>query len=330
MIASVAVGTERVTWTSAAEYSHNIGYSGHRFGLERTMNRLLFPLISTLLTVLLVGCGAGTESSEESASDVPEKCRNVHVDKLAADWLAVRGNVADPKTRIRIEKGGADGTDYRGMYVGGFFTKVEMKGEKRDDDVRFTEIPTAKKAARVKAGEAQLTRIYAKPRLSKCAIEVFAGKVDAAGKETIPPKGVEFVLFPSQDGVTFTYEPAQRTLFLADAAKDKTVADKQVQEAGGASPEAEFPNVPVGMWSNVEEDGDPACTYDMDLYFDDRNVPELTAVSAGEVKDGFRHWFQEWEAPYSGNHHFEMYRYRTCEGEARELIDIAAIEAVLM
>ncbi len=294
------------------------------------MNRTMPALLPALLSTFVLGCGAITEPAPDPVADVPEKCRNVHVDKLDTDWLAVRGNAADPKTRLRIETGGPDGTDYRGLYIGGFFSKVLLKGEKRDDDVQFTEVPNDKKAAMVKAGDAQLVRLYAKPNLKKCAVEVFAGKVDGKGKETIPPKGVEFVLFPAQEGVVFTYEPAQRTLFLADAAKDKAVADKQIEEMGQANAEAEFPKVPVGMWSKVEEDGDPACTYDMDLYFDDRNVPELSAVPAGEAKDGVRHWFHEWEAPYSGNHHFEMYRYRTCEGKSRELIDIAAIEAVLM
>jgi hypothetical protein len=37
----------------------------------------------------------------------------------------------------------------------------------------------------------------------------------------------------------------------------------------------------------------------------------------------------DWYAPYSGNHHFELYRHRSCGGGPRELIDVRCIEAVL-
>ena len=67
----------------------------------------------------------------------------------------------------------------------------------------------------------------------------------------------------------------------------------------------------------------------MDLYFDDLFVDELSPMPAGEVVDGQRQWFHTWEAPYTGNHHFEMYRYRTCAGGARELIAVAGLDAIL-
>jgi len=249
---------------------------------------------------------------------VPENCRHVRVDALDTDWLAVKGAAADPKHRLRVER--AEDGSYRGLYVGGFFKKVVLRGEVRDDDVKFTEVD----------GGADKVRLYVKPNIKKCALQVFAGTVDANGKEKVPAQGVEFVVFPQQDGVEFTYEPPDRTLFVAAAAKDKSVADKQIADAGQADPQAEFPDVPVGMWSKVAEDGDESCKYDMDLYLDDQAVPDLRAVPAGEVKDGYRQWYHEWKVPYSGNHNLEFHRYRTCSGGQRQLIDIAAIESVLM
>jgi hypothetical protein len=86
--------------------------------------------------------------------------------------------------------------------------------------------------------------------------------------------------------------------------------------------------VPVGAYSQAAVDGDPACTYDMDLWFDDQ--PSREHVAAGGVKDGIRSWNVDWDAPYSGNHYFEIHRYATCGGGERKLLGIAAVSAVLM
>ena len=107
------------------------------------------------------------------------------------------------------------------------------------------------------------------------------------------------------------------------------IADKEVEELGDAKGDTSMGTVPVGMWSDVAADGDEACTYDMDLYFDGQAVAELQKIAAGEAKDGLRHWYHAWDAQFTGNHHFEMYRYRTCADAKRERIGIAGIEAIL-
>ena len=277
-----------------------------------------------IAAMALMGCGGPSEETVAHAPDVPDQCKNVFLDKLDTDWIAMRGQSPDPKTRIRIFK---DGDDYGGYFVNRFFQKIVLKGEKRDSDVQFTELPNDDKAKRVAKGETDLVRMYVTPKLTDCALKTSIGTVNHKGKEKIPPQTFDFVAFPELE-VHFTFDPPSRTLFVGDAAKDRAVADKQLAANGQASPEHEFGTIPVGMFSKAEDDGPESCTYDMDLYFDDQSVPELAAVPAGEVKDGFRHWYLDWEAPFSGNHHFEMYRYKTCDG-ARERIDIADLEAIL-
>ncbi len=273
----------------------------------------------------LLGCGGETAEDAEPAVEVPEQCKNVFLDKLEADWIAMRKDTPDPKTRIRIFK---DGEGYGAYLVsGGFFEKQLLKGEVRDADVQFTEVPSDKKAKQVKKGQASLTRMYVTPKLKDCALKTVVGVVNGKGKEQISPIGFDFMAFPKLE-VSFTFEPAEHTLFVGKAAKDRAVADKQIADAGQASPAHEFGVVPVGVFTKAEKDGPDSCTYDMDLYFDDQSVAELTKLPAGEVKDGYRHWFVEWNAPYSGNHHFEMYRYKTCDGK-RERIAIADLDAVL-
>ncbi len=279
--------------------------------------------------LILAACSGGMPGAEpEPEPDVPEACKNIHVDRLAGDWIAFAGKSADPKTRMRIVEPSSVGGAYEAWFVGGFFTKRRLMGEKREADVRFTEVPSGKRAERVKKGEEDRVRVYVKPRLSKCALEVFVGSVDEDDKEKIPPRGTEFLVFPKSSAV-FSFRPADRELFLADAAKDKKVADKQLEELGHAKPDAEFGSVPVGLFTLAEADGSADCSYTMDLFFDDQLIDGGRDVAAGEVADGHRHWFHEWQAPYSGNHHFEMHRYRKCGSEDRQLLDVAAIEAVL-
>ena len=275
------------------------------------------PIAAVLATLALTGCGAA-EPDKPTEPEVPEQCKTIHVDKLAAnDWIGVKGKAgADPKIRMRVTEGGAG--DYEAVYIGGMFTKTKMVGTKRDKDVQFTEV--GDKEVRVRA--------YVVPKVEKCALEVLVGTVDQKDKEKIPPKGLEMVVFPQQDGVEFTYRPAETDLFLGKAAKNKAMADKQVQENGGPDPAHEYGDIPVGVFTKAADDGPENCTYDMDLYFDDKNLADQVKLPAGPVKGEWRHWFHLWKAPYSGNHHFEMYRYRTCDGK-RELIDVAGLEAVL-
>jgi hypothetical protein len=282
--------------------------------------------IGWVAMVLLVGCGGAT-APEEPANVVPDKCQKIHVDRLAGDWIQTKGQAANHRVRMRVmEKG--DG--YEGWYIGGFFPKRRMKGEKRKNEVVFTEVPTPERAKRFKKGEFGLERVYVKPSLKHCALQVFAGSVTNDDKESIPPRGEEMVEFPDMPGVTFSYRPPDRVLFLGEAAKNADKAAKQLKENEGApKSDHELGVVPVGFWSVAAEDGAADCTYSMELYFDDQLKTELSR-EVTTVENDKRHWYLDWDAPYSGNHHFEMYRYRVCGGGEKELIDVAALEAVLL
>ena len=100
--------------------------------------RLIVPI---LVVAALTACagGDGAKSSEELAA---EKCPKVHVDRMAGDWVLVQGASADGKTRLRLE---ASGDGYKAFYVGGFFTHLALDVEKRDRDLKLTEIPSARK-----------------------------------------------------------------------------------------------------------------------------------------------------------------------------------------
>jgi len=271
---------------------------------------------------MLAGCEAGEapKSLEELAA---EKCPRVHLDRMEGDWLLFAGK-AEPKNRMRIEREGDDITLY---YVAGVFQKLRLKGERRDQDIQFTEIPTAARAQYVDRGEATLTRLYVTPAYKTCSLAVNLGTVTKDGKEQVSPKTVEFVAFPKTD-VVFSYLPADAPLFVGKAAKDRKVAEQELKKNGAPSGEFQGNPVPLGLWSQATDDGDDSCTYDMDLYFDDQRDDKLTKVPAGDVKDGQRHWFHEWDADYGGNHYFEMLRYRTCGGD-RELIGVGASEVTL-
>ena len=282
----------------------------------------MFRCSLTVLTLACLSC-TGTPGDEPQAVATPanEKCPNVHIDKLATDWIIATG---DPKNRMRILE---TETGYTAWLTDGFFTKREYVGTKRADDVRFTEVPTGKRKQRIDNDEENRIRFYAKPTLRKCAIQVFFGVVNNAGTEQIAPTAKEYLAFPESPAV-FSFQPPGEPLFLGKAATNKNLADKELADAGEASGYHEFGTIPVGAWSTVSADGDPSCQYEMDLFFDGRLIENGSGVTGTEVNGDLRHWTYTWEAPYSGNHNFEMYRYRKC-GDERTLLGIASNLATL-
>jgi hypothetical protein len=261
---------------------------------------------------------------EEAApeGDVPVACKNVHLDHLDTDWVSVQGTTANPKVRLRVMK---VGEGYEAYWVDGSFTRRKLAGKKRERDVKLVEILTPDKQA---SGDASLVSVSLRPRPQSCSVRATIGRSEE-GVDVMMPTAVELVPFPQVEGVTFSYAPADEPLFLGEAATNRAVRDRQLA-AGGPQSDIGLGTIPVGTWSSVEKDGDPSCTYDMDLYFDDQLVVELSPLPAGDVDGGERHWVHQWEAPFSGNHHFEMFRYRTCADGKRELIAIAGIDAILM
>ena len=266
-----------------------------------------------LLTALLA-----CDSAPEAPPVVDDPCPEISLDGLAGDWGKVSGSQFDHKVRTRIFK---EGDAWQAWYVAGGFRKVAMKGEMRAEDLVLTEDR--------EIGADPVVRLYFQPHKPKCAMRVVEVRVTSTeGKERETQVGngyTEFVAMPEEPA--FTYRPCVADAVVAKAATDWKVAKKELEE--GINPVTALGDeVAVTAWTVAEEDGDAACSYDMDLYFDDRAV-EGAPVAAGGITDGHRAWPAVFRAPYSGNHHFELYRHRTCEGGQRELIAVSCIEAIL-
>jgi hypothetical protein len=291
------------------------------------------PLITASL--LWVGC------SQEPPPPPPEDpCPHIGLDTLEGDWIKVQGSKADHRSRFRIT--GTPG-DYDAVLVAGFWTKLEMEGSKRDTDYVFEEVLSGKALDEFRTGYRTKYRMYVEPYKKTCSLRTVIATVEIKedGKEKEKPRTPgfeEFLQDPKQ--VEFTYQKPDGFLFLQEAASNRSVAEAQLKEFEGyPKPETQLgETIPVGVFTQAGADGPDSCRYTFDLYFDDkpytgrRDSPSEAAgknLSAGAVKDGYRHWFvPAWYAPYGGNHHFEMYRYKSCGGE-RELIGINDLEAVL-
>ena len=280
----------------------------------------------TLMAILGLSLGA---CQPEPVPPPPDPCPEIADDNLAGDWIKVYGARGDHKNRFRIT---GDMDNYTAYLIPGFFDHIAMTGEHREHDFAFTQVMTAQEEADWKNGNRRRYRMYVEPYKKKCSLRVVIAELwyyDGVEKEKPRGNGYEeFLPFPTD--TEFTYLPADEPLFLGQAAKNRQTAEAQMARLGEPDPAHGFGEaIPVGVFSQVSQDGPDTCTYDMDLYFDDQPVDGKQHVPAGDVQGGWRHWYEPaWYAPYAGNHHFELYRYRTCSGK-RERIAISGLEAVL-
>lgn len=284
------------------------------------------------LVVGLVACDGGEPAQQPP--DPKSQCPKVSMDNLSGQWIQYAGNTVVKQQRFEAVK--EDGR-YVLWYTGGGFTKRRLTGEKRSTDIAFTEVPEGDRKQRFESGALSIVRLYVEPRVKDCSLRVSEMTVEMkSGKEVERPKGTftTYVEYPEKQP-KLTFRPCTEPLFLGDAAKDKSVADAQLERSGAPEPAIALdPALPVGVWISEAADGDAACTYDMDLYFDDAQAKNKDGVAqekipAGEVKDGFRPYSAAWYAPFSGNHHFQIYRYRTCADGKRTLLGVACLEAIL-
>jgi len=277
-------------------------------------------------------CGDNDAGGDEAAA-TPAVDARFQLDKLDGRWI-LYDQRANQKFRFEWHRSG-DKTEL--WYTNGGFTKRRMAGELRGSDWRFTEVLSASDEAKWQAGDRSRVRLFVVPKPAAGALrvtEVAVGWKDGKEVEKAKGKFKEYIPFP--EGQRFTFRPCDGPVFLGDAAKSVAAAEKEVAEEGGPFPgHALGEAIPVGVHLDAAGDGDASCTFDMDLYFDDRPADgkdgaKTTAVPAGAVADGKRPWvISAWYAPFSGNHHFQMYRYRTCDGGERELLGVQCIEAVL-
>ena len=286
-----------------------------------------------LIAALLVGCG-DTEPEAPPAQEDP--CPNIGMDSMDGRWIKY-DKKADQTWRFEIATQGTTSGKPELWFTNGGWTKRRMVGEKRASDWRFTEVPEGRRKAAFEAGSQSLVRLFVEPRKQKCSLRtsvVELKMVDGAETEVPKPGFTEYIEFPAQ--YDFTFRPCDGPLFVGAAASSKAAADQQVEELQGPDPAVALGDaIAIAAWSEASADGDPSCSYDMDLFFDDQPAKDKDGdkrgpVPAGDVQDGVRHWsVTDWYAPYSGNHHFQAFRYRTCGGGERELIGVSCLEAVM-
>lgn len=286
--------------------------------------------ICRLGMVVLMALGAGgCGDTEEAAPPTPadDKCPNVGMDAMDGRWIKVEGSKGDQKYRFQLDKAG---DIFTMSYIGGGFTRKALNGVRRTSDHQFTEIPDARKKAAYEAGSEGLLRIYVEPRKNKCALRISEVEVSLKdGKETERPKAgfAEYIAFP--EGFVFGFAGCDGPVFLGPAAKDRSVAEKQLAEIGGPDPgHALGEAIPVATWAELSE-ADAACTWTMDLWFDDQPYKDQKGVAV-PVKAGWQRFgIDDWYAPFSGNHHFQIYRHKSCGGGPPELVGVACLESVL-
>ena len=316
----------QIVWDLAEDLAEDV--------LENVVKMLRNPACLALWTLCLSLSAACGDEDATPAEQAPAGDPRFQLDKLDGRWIMFDQR-ANQKFRFEWHR---SGSEVELWYTNGGFTKRRLAGELRPSDWRFTELLSADEEAKWKAGDRARTRLFVAPRPEAGALRVTEVSVEwKDGKEVEKAKGKfkEYVPFP--EGQPFTFRPCDGPLFLGAAASSAAAAEKQLAEEG-----APFPGHPlgeaivVGVYTDAAADGDAACTFDMDLFFDDRPADDKSGVKqvkipAGEVTDGKRAWVvSAWYAPYSGNHHFQMYRYRSCGPEgARELLGVQCIEAVL-
>ncbi|MEL6345512.1 MAG: hypothetical protein AAFV53_20555 [Myxococcota bacterium] len=292
------------------------------------MTRTLYAL---WLAGALIACdGGGAE--ETPAETPPSKCPKVSMDTLSGQWIQYAGNTVVKQQRFEVVEGGTEL-----WYTGGGFTKRKLKGEKRANDFQFDEVLEGDRASRFQSGSLAKVRLYVEPRPKDCSLRVSEMSVEnRGGKEMERPKGTftTYVEYPSNQPM-LTFRPCTDNLFVGEAARDRAIADKQLEQSGAPEPAIALdPALPTGAWIKADADGDTACTYDMDLFFDDAQAKNKDGavqekLPAGEVVDGYRPYYAEFYAPFSGNHHLQIYRYRTCADGTRELVGVACLESIL-
>lgn len=275
------------------------------------------------MLALLLACQPAEEPAAPAAED---KCPHIAMDKLAGRWIKVKGNQGDHTHRVQVNQ---DGSDYSAWFVNGSFRKLHMDGVLRESDLQLTEALTAEDEAAWKAGNKDRVRIYLEPYKQRCALRVVEAKVKwTDGKETEVQVGSgyqEYLQFPESTPLTF--RPCDEPLFIGEAAASEKASEKQLEAGMPVATLGEA--VPSALWTDAAADGEQSCSYTFDAYFDDQLVADAHALPAGEVADGKRTWSHTWNAPYSGNHMMELYRYRQCGEGDREFIAVACADGVL-
>lgn len=275
---------------------------------------------------LAISCGDDTPQKAPTAND---KCPRIAVDKLDGRWVRVAGSAGDTTHRFEIKD--AAGGGYDGTFILGGFERLVATGVVHKTMVIFTEVLEGEKLKQYTTGKRMKRQLHIEPRLRSCSLRVTQVGLQKKGGEEIErnlPGKDEYLPFP--EGQPFSFHRCDGHLFIGKAALKSKVANWELNSNGGPKRSHQLgKKIPLGVWTDAASDGEPSCTYNMDLWFDDRPVKNQQAVPAGKTEKGKRRWFiKAWSAPYSGNHHFLVERFKTCGG-TRELIGVSCLDAVL-
>jgi hypothetical protein len=279
-----------------------------------------------LCLILAMSCG---DDAPEEAPSGNEKCPRVAVDNLDGQWVRVSGSAGDTTHRFEVRR--TSGGGYEATFIQGGFERLQATGIAHKSVVVFTEQLQGEKLKQYSRGKRMKRQLHIEPRLKSCSLRLSHVGLKKVGEKEVEqnlPGRDEYLPFP--EGQPFSFHSCDGHLFLGKAALTSKAASWEMNSSGGPKRSHQLgKQIPVGVWTDAASDGDASCTYSMDLWFDDRPVKNQQALPAGKVNKGKRRWFvKEWSAPYSGNHHFLMERFRTCGGK-RELIGVSCIDAVL-
>jgi hypothetical protein len=282
----------------------------------------LWGLATTVLA--LSGCDGG-EPTEPAAASPSSQCPRVSMDGMAGRWLKFEGSAVKEYRFEVAEVGG----QLELWYTGGGFGKRRLVGERRSSDYAFTEMPSEEKAGRYKAGSVPLVRLYVEPRPTDCSLRVSEMELSwKDNKESEKPKGsyTSYIEYPDS-GPDLSFRYCDGELFIGEAATDRAKAEEQLARSGVAEPDAALGEaLSLGAWS--PEQGATDCTYEMKLYFDDQPARDKDGNFRPRLPVTDRWLVTDWYAPYSGNHQFQVYQYKTCGG-TETLVGSACLEAVL-
>ena len=265
----------------------------------------------------------------ETAPDVNAKCPKIAVDNLAGQWVRVAGSSGDTSHRFEVRKK-ADDT-YEATFILGGFQRMLAQGRTHKTSVVFTEQLTGQALKQYEAGQRTKRQLHVEPRIESCSLRMRQIVLQKSGEQEVERNLAgkdEYLPFP--EGQPFSFHACTGHLFIGKAALSAKVANWELSTHGAAERSHQLgKKIPLGVWTDAAEDGDASCTFDMDLWFDDRPVKGKQKIPAGPQSKGKRHWLiKEWAAPYSGNHHFLGEWFKTCGGQ-RERIGVNCLDAVL-
>lgn len=284
------------------------------------MTRLV---VSTLAAMLLLATGCPPEAEPPPP---PDPCLGFFdIDAPEGDWMWARGSASSPEPdvhyRLRFVR---QGDAVKAWYVHDL-DRYELTGTRRETDWLFTSAPLipADQAEAFKTGNADPDArydVYAYLSIDKqCHVEWTDGyhtylegaeaeKTDGMGRKLLAPVGEQTV---------FSYRPCTEQLGATEG--DTSLrAFKRMIDAETGAPILSGDAANLVVWTDAAADGDPACTYSFD-YFWDGLIKDEKVESAKVVGDQ-RKWDHRISLQFLGSHDVTFERYRTCDGGEPEYI----------